>query len=340
MPHCKKCNVCDVCCSQIKAELKQELINDPQIQHEIKAKVLNELVPLMFSICNGTPEDFEKNVASLINETKSEEVCTIMDSNTNEKKTEKEENDSTSVIDEVVALRSQVQEVVVATKFEQSNEDMLKRKIENMEDELEKDKKKSERENAVRDQQIQNLLCKNQVLFEKNDALEQYGRRMIAVIEEVPKRKGEGVKKVALDFFREKLGVIVHPNEISACHRTYYKRNAADARGTNSSCPPIYVKFVRRDMKNTLLKRRYLLKNQYNQYGKRYDITENLTLFRRGLLSDVKRELPQWRYVWTKAGDIWARKNNNTKSVKIISYDTLNYLISKEKSNILINQRE
>ena len=132
----------------------------------------------------------------------------------------------------------------------------------------------------------------------------------------------------------------MHPNEISACHRTYYKRNAADARGTHSSCPPIYVKFVRRDMKNTLLKRRYLLKNQYNQYGKRYDITENLTLFRRGLLSDVKRELPQWRYVWTKAGDIWARKNNNTKSVKIISYDTLNYLISKEKSNILINQRE
>ena len=62
-------------------------------------------------------------------------------------------------------------------------------------------------------------------------------------------------------------------------------------------------------------------------------MAENLTPFRRGLLKEIKAKLNTWRFIWTKGGDIWARKDKFTKSVRINTSETLNYVLSKEVNN-------
>ena len=336
-----------------------------EAEQAITKKVFDKLIPLMFSLHAGTAEDFNKAltaigmkmettnspttplsnsedletqqaVAFLVNEAKSREASEIMNIPINFTNDENEEKVSTSIENEVEVLKVQVQEIVLS----KSNDEKLKNKVEVLEEVLKTTIEQNENDNLKRDEEIKSLKCKNQILFEKNDGLEQYGRRMIGNIEEIPVEKGENVLKVAQDFFQDKLGVRVHESEISACHRTYFRKSTAEKLGINPSCPPIYVKFVRRDLKNLLMRRRYLLKNQYNRYGKKYQFSENLTLFRRNLLSDVKEKLKHWRYIWIRSGDIWARKDKWSKSVKIINNETLDYIISKESSENYLNDRE
>ena len=148
----------------------------------------------------------------------------------------------------------------------------------------------------------------------------------------VPLRKGEGQSAidVVIDFFKYRLGVTIHPSEISTCHRLRYKKKGDEELDHHPNCPPIYVKFLRRDLKNYLLSLRYKLKWQRNFYGHKFEMVENLTP-RKNLMKDIKEKLHEWKFIWTKGGDVWARKERFEKSVRINTYETLDYVLSKDK---------
>ena len=141
-------------------------------------------------------------------------------------------------------------------------------------------------------------------------------------------QQNEDTLKVALDFIWFKLGIDINRQQVSTCHRNFppshlYKKN----------CPPIYVKFVIRDLKRDCLKRKFKLRGKFNKYGDQYSICENLTLFRRTLLEDVKKELHYWKFIWTKNGNIMARKNGTSKVVRINTYRALDLVLDEEGEN-------
>ena len=85
-----------------------------------------------------------------------------------------------------------------------------------------------------------------------------------------------------------------------------------------------------RDIKKDCLKKKNNLRGRYNVYGQQYHISESLTLFRKNLIDDIKKELPHWQFVWTREGNIWARKNNNSRAVKINTYRALDDVMFSE----------
>ena len=78
------------------------------------------------------------------------------------------------------------------------------------------------------------------------------------------------------------------------------------------------------------MKRKFRLRGKTNEYGDQFYICENLTLFRRNLLEEVKKELHYWKFVWTKNGNIMARKDSTSKVVKINTYRALDLLLDEE----------
>ena len=171
----------------------------------------------------------------------------------------------------------------------------------------------------------QEILQSIQELREENDALQQYSRRETLVINNVPMKRNEDTLKVALDFIWYNLGIDINRQQVSTCHRNYPPSHLY-----TENCPPIYVKFVIRDLKRDCLKRKFRLRGKTNEYGDQFYIYENLTLFRRNLLEEVKKELHYWKFVWTKNGNIMARKDSTSKVVKINTYRALDLLLDEE----------
>ena len=172
------------------------------------------------------------------------------------------------------------------------------------------------------------ILQSIQELREENDALQQYGRRETLVINNVPMKRNEDTLKVALDFIWYNLGIDINRQQVSTCHRNYPPSHLY-----TENCPPIYVKFVIRDLKRDCLKRKFKLRGKTNKYGDQYSISENLTLFRRTLLEEVKKELHYWKFIWTKNGNIMARKDSNSKVVRINTYRALDLVLDEEGEN-------
>ena len=314
-------------------------------KEEITMQVISKMMPLMLSLFAGTREDFERNVATLYEKANEEINNTEVTINPIIMSKHAVENRNLIEKDEMEALKLQVQETQEEIFLNKSKHNIINDRAAGLVDrvqELEVQIKESD-ENRDKDkeninklnEQVKSLTLKNQILLEKSDAQQQYTRLEILELRNVPLRKGEGKSalNVALDFFKYRLGVTVHPNEISTCHRLRYKRKGDQPLDYHPQCPPIYVKFVHRDLKNHLLNLRYKLKWQQNFYGHNFDMAENLTPMRRNLLKDVKSKLSDWKFIWTKGGDIWARKEKFVKSVKINTYETLDYVLSKENTS-------
>ena len=155
-------------------------------------------------------------------------------------------------------------------------------------------------------------------LREENDSLHQYGRRETLIIHNVPQKANEDTTQVALQFLWTNLGMNINRQFVSTCHRNYPPKNTYPV-----NCPPIYVKFVIRDIKKECLKRKSRLRGRCNANGHQLQISESLTLFRKNLLSDIKTELSHWKYFWTREGNIWGRRDENSRAVKINTYRVL-----------------
>ena len=140
---------------------------------------------------------------------------------------------------------------------------------------------------------------------------------------------GEDTMQVALNFIWYHLGIDIHKNFVSTCHRNFPPKHTYAPH-----CPPIYIKFVRRDLKRDCMRQKFRLRGTNNGLGQQFYLSESLTLFRKNLLADVKKHLPYWQFVWTRNGDIWARRNKNTKPELINTYSVLDSIIEEEGERI------
>ena len=138
-------------------------------------------------------------------------------------------------------------------------------------------------------------------------------------------KNNENTLQVALNFLWYQLGIDVKPQFVSTCHRNYPPKHLY-----NGSCPPIYIKFVIRDIKRDCLRQKLRLRGKRNEFGHNFYICENLTLFRRNLLEEVREQLHYFRFIWTKNGTIMARKDSNSRIEKINNYRDLDSVLEKE----------
>ena len=166
----------------------------------------------------------------------------------------------------------------------------------------------------------------------ESDDQNQYGRREIIQLHNMSRKKGENIKRQVINFFYEKMGLTIRYSDISTCHGMNTPRGSEWNGGSplyDPLCPPIYIKFVSRDVKKLVYKHRFRLRGQMNSAGYKYLIHENLTPFRRELFKDVKETLEHFRYVWTNEGTIMVRKDQNSKPKKNFTYDDLNALVNE-----------
>ena len=171
------------------------------------------------------------------------------------------------------------------------------------------------------------------------DFINQYGRREILEFHGLlPKLLGTGKRMkelseenttaLIIDFLYETLNISCTKYDISTSHRLHYK----SPQNMNTKVPPIYVKFVNRDLKDHIL---HLKKNNIhrlrNPDGSKVFICENLTPYRRKLLQEAKERLPSFRFIWSKDGKILLRKYKKSKIIHLKDFNMLKTIVDSCK---------
>ena len=146
--------------------------------------------------------------------------------------------------------------------------------------------------------------------------LEQYGRRDCVEIHGIPQEIDENVEKLVTKTGLA-LDIELEARDIQACHRIGRKQDS-----------PIICKFANRKTPTEFLKARKKAKNPLKgaQLGMqdiksefRVFINESLTKQNKELMYLVrgkKREV-DWKFVWSRNGTIYARKNEQSEYLRI-----------------------
>ena len=160
--------------------------------------------------------------------------------------------------------------------------------------------------------QMKNLAECQEMMRELHDDLQQYGRRDILEFWGIAQDKNEDTTYLILDFLNSILGLKLTRYDISVSHR---QRTPYSTKDKSRNPDPIYVKLVNRFVKNDIL----YLKRKYMNRMKQTDvfILENLTQRRRELLAAAKEKLVDFKFVWVKEGNIFARKHSSSRVHKI-----------------------
>lgn len=299
----------------------------------VKLAVISDLLPILSSLFAGNSENFEKSADELIAKlVPSTEVSSVenfasenaLASGLNElQKAGRQLNNAGEIaalkckVDvDLVAIQNELQLVTnpVADKY-----DSLNSKVKALEAELVSSAERYASDLKALRAKNEELANNNDKLFEELDNLQQYGRRETVVIHNVPMDPNEKCIDVVCDFLRGRMGINFRRDEISTTHRLWFP-------GCNEKCPPIYVKFLPRDLKHHVMKKRRNLSGQCNRFGERFFIVESLTPFRRELLEYTKKQLHDWKFIWTMNGNIMARKDRGDKLVRIRNYKVVDDL--------------
>ena len=166
--------------------------------------------------------------------------------------------------------------------------------------------------------QITELHDQVKSLRQEHNNLEQYGRCETIKIGGIPKEKDEDAVDLVLKV-GQALGISVGETDIEACHRISLRGDAA-----------IICRFASRKMKINFLsngKKQMAKPIQRKDLGFKSNkemkvdvfINESLTVRNKLLLKqarDRKKEIG-WKYVWTRNGTIYARKEKDIDFVRI-----------------------
>ena len=136
-------------------------------------------------------------------------------------------------------------------------------------------------------------------------------------------------ERIAIDIF-SKIGVVIEPNQISACHKVPTRRS--DGR------KPLIIKFTSRKYKQVVLNARKKLAETVNE-GKadkdRVYISEQLApfnklIFHKCLQLKTKKNNSEehriFKYVWTKNGTTFMRRTDDSDVVRVVSVESLQNL--------------
>lgn len=183
-------------------------------------------------------------------------------------------------------------------------------------------------------QENNQLKSKVKILEERLEDMEQYSRINCLEVNGIPEDKSSSpidmVKKVGTA-----LGVEIKDEVVDACHYLGAKRDGG-SRG-------IIVKFVRRSVKEELLKKRKVKRNlNTNDIGVTQTassviyINESLSPSRRKVLNAARafRKDYGYTYVWVSNGKVFLRKNQGDKAIVVTSLEQLTTLEQREAASL------
>ena len=101
--------------------------------------------------------------------------------------------------------------------------------------------------------------------IEKNEALNQYGRRENLELHGIPVQKNENTNQIVINMMKH-INIELKPTDISISHRLKSKFNHNEENDERSFKlhPPIIVKFVRRETRNLIFNKRTHLRKVQN----------------------------------------------------------------------------
>ena len=162
----------------------------------------------------------------------------------------------------------------------------------------------------------------NDRLWSFTDSLEQYSRREILEFLGIPLQRHEDTTKIIIDFVRRHFGITIRRCDISVSHRQNIPRHKRQ-QGRHYVAP-IYCKFLNRSLVHDILRKRYLLK------GTRYEVRENLTLYRRNIKDKAEAKLKRTHpFQWVRNGNIFVKETASARPTKINDEFVLDELIEK-----------
>lgn len=193
-----------------------------------------------------------------------------------------------------------------------------------------------QQETKIRELSSENVLLKSQVSNLQNEAIqlkesvnemEQYSRRECLEIKGIPVDIGENTNELVAQL-GSLIDVDIDPKDISVSHRI-------PSRNRRNGPPSIIVKFIRRDLRDQLYQARKKLKdfttrnlNLGHIGDNKIFISESLTSKNKELFNNalkVKKDF-NFKFIWTKYGHIYLRKNNESPVRRISSYTDLEML--------------
>ena len=324
-------------CLQTKQELKQELKNElkqerKQEMEEMRRELekLKELFPVII-------KDHVKPSCIILEGT---DIPVPVSTSQIEKNVEKADDDDTTTSNSAEISNQDVQEVPVALTTEKLTQQCLVQKLALLQIQLDNSMADFKRYRGSQELSMQRLQVENQVLTDEVDSLQQYGRRETVELHNIPMEaaptgNSENTLQVVLNFFFYNMGINLHFKDISVAHRVIINDD-------NLLCPIIYVKFISRNLKNWIMSQKFRLQGQTNGYGSRFLLKENLTPFRRVLLERIKGKLISFRYVWTTEGNIFARKTDQSRKLKINTSakleEVLISIVCENQNNRFVNK--
>ena len=160
--------------------------------------------------------------------------------------------------------------------------------------------------------------------FEHLDNLEQYGRRENLEFEGVPQVQNEDTTEVVIKI-ADKLNINLNENDISIAHRLPTKRpGKSNNSSTNLPTPAIIARFANRRIRNLIYSKRSAARKipttEFPVPGiTRLFINENLTSYRKKLPWQTKQKMKEnnYKYIWTKNGRIFIRKDDESNPIEI-----------------------
>lgn len=173
--------------------------------------------------------------------------------------------------------------------------------------------------NEIKELKLSNRKLKeeNERLTARVDELEQYTRSNNVEIKGVP------VEPDVIDVVSKMgqlIGESVSKDDIDICHRVFT---------TKHSEPNIIVRFVRREKRNSFLAKARKTRQTGTLLGcsstKPVFVNEHLTRQNKQLLGAAvaRKRVAGWRYVWTKDGRIFARRDENSAVLRLNSASDL-----------------
>ena len=162
-----------------------------------------------------------------------------------------------------------------------------------------------------------------EVAQQKLDGLEQYVRKSMLEINGFQRVAKEDPIQLTLAL-AEKIEVPLCEDESEACHRLSANEKAG-----------IIVEFASRKKRDQFLEKRKLLKNvsikdlgfQSKSPGKIF-INESLTAKRKALIKELKekKEERKFKFVWSRKGTVFIRRDENSRPIRISTILDLNKL--------------
>lgn len=157
------------------------------------------------------------------------------------------------------------------------------------------------------------------------DELEQYTRNKNIQIDGIPPKKDEDLRNIVIDIGK-KIEIEINKSDIDAIHRI-------PTRSTKMP-EPIVVQFMSRQMRESMVQKGKEKKICTNDIGiqgetKQVYINEHLTRKKKHILFEARRLKyeKQYKYLWTRNGKIFIRKEDNSGVINLNTIDDLKKIV-------------